>query len=484
MFFDNLKLTFFLRLLASDGVKVIRSMSIRNISIIGLGKLGASMAAGFASRGFNVIGVDVNQKTVDAVNQGNAPVQETDLQETISKYKDRISATNSHKEAILHSDISFVIIPTPSDANGAFSLQYASYAFKSIGEALKEKDSYHVVVLTSTVLPGSTRFSLLPILEESSGKKCGKDFGLCYSPEFIALGSVIRDFLNPDFYLVGQFDERSGDMLEKVNSQTALNHAPCKRMSIENAEIAKIALNSFVTLKISYANILSELCESVSGGDVDVVTDAIGQDKRIGKHYLKGGLGFGGPCFPRDNVALSFIGKALGCDCTILEQNNLYNRNHGLRLVQKIKKFLPKSGNIAVLGLAYKPLSHVVEESQGVLITRALADAGYRVACYDPLANESARKELGDHAIVMDTVPDCLRNADAIIVINQDKCFQSLTPEYLFEYTGNKIVIVDCWRYLGEEVRNHSKIKYIPLGRSLDDESSEETLKNIWNAKE
>lgn len=452
-----------------------------NISIVGLGKLGASMVAGFASRGFNVIGVDVNQKTVDAVSQGNAPVQETDLQETLNKYKDRISATNSHRDAILSSDITFVIIPTPSDVNGAFSLQYAKYAFKSIGEALKEKKSYHVVVLTSTVLPGSTRFSLLPILEKASGKKCGRDFGLCYSPEFIALGSVIRDFLNPDFYLVGQFDDRSGDMLAEVNSRTALNNAPCKRMSIENAEIAKIALNSFVTLKISYANILSELCELVPGGNVDVVTDAIGQDKRIGKHYLKGGLGFGGPCFPRDNVALSFIGKALGCDCTILDQNDSYNRNHGHRLSNKIKNFLPKGSNVAILGLAYKPMSHVVEESQGLLIARTLADVGYRVACYDPLANEGAKKELGDHAIVMDTISDCLQHADAIIVTNQDKAFKSLSAEFILKYTSDKVIVIDCWRFLNEDIKNHPRIEYLPLGVSLNDESSECILQNIWN---
>lgn len=455
--------------------------TINNISIVGLGKLGASMAAGFASRGFNVIGVDVNQKAVNAILQGNAPVQETNLQETINKFKDKITATNSHNEAILNSDITFVIVPTPSDKNGAFSLQYANYAFRSIGEALKEKSSYHVVVLTSTVLPGSTRLSLLPILENASGKKCGPDFGLCYSPEFIALGSVINDFLNPDFYLIGQYDELSGDYLESVNKRTALNNAPCKRMSIENAEIAKIALNSYVTLKISYANILSELCESIPGGNVDIVTDAISQDKRIGKHYLKGGLGFGGPCFPRDNVALSFIGNALGCDCTILEQNDKYNRNHGIRLSKKVQQLLPKGSNVAILGLAYKPMSHIVEESQGILIARALADAGYRITCFDPLANEEARKELKDHAIVMDTITDCLQQVNAVIVTNQDKHFQSLSPEDLLQYTENNIIVIDCWRCLGSEIRGHKQIQYFPLGCSFNDASSEYILKTIWN---
>ena len=190
---------------------------IQNVSVIGLGKLGASMLAGMASRGFNVIGVDITESTIRAVNEGRAPVQETDLEKMIFAHRDKIRATASHEEAVLGSDISFVIVPTPSDSRGAFELQYAKYTFEKLGKALAKKDSYHVIVLTSTVIPGATRHGLLPVLEAASGKKCGKDFGLCYSPEFIALGSVIRDFLNPDFYLVGEFDERSGDALEEVN---------------------------------------------------------------------------------------------------------------------------------------------------------------------------------------------------------------------------------------------------------------------------
>jgi UDPglucose 6-dehydrogenase len=282
---------------------------IGDVSVIGLGKLGGSMAGCLASRGFKVIGVDVSPKAVDALNAGRAPVQEPGLDDLVSGNRERIRATLSHEDAVRNSDLSFVIVPTPSDERGAFSLQYAAYAFEALGKALAKKDRYHTIVLTSTVLPGSTRYGLLPILEEYSGKRCGRDFGLCYSPEFIALGTVIRDFLNPDFFLIGEFDERSGTTLHSVLSRVALNEAPARRMSIENAELAKIALNSYVTLKISYANMLAELCESIPGGNIDVVSDALGMDKRIGRRYLTGGFGYGGPCFPRDNVALGFLGQ-------------------------------------------------------------------------------------------------------------------------------------------------------------------------------
>lgn len=452
---------------------------INDVSVIGLGKLGATMAGCLASRGFNVIGVDVSQKAVDAVNTGHTPVQETGLDEMINANKERIRATLSHEDAILNSDISFVIVPTPSDERGAFSIQYAAYAFEAIGKALAKRKDYHTVVLTSTVLPGSTRYSLLPILEKFSGKKCGKDFGLCYSPEFIALGSVIRDYLNPDFYLVGEFDERSGASLESVNARVALNHAPSKRMSIENAELAKISVNSFVTLKISYANMLADLCERIPGGDVDVVSDAIGMDKRIGRRYLTGGFGYGGPCFPRDNVALNFVGKHLGAATQILEVNDDFNRTIAPRFIERLKPYMQEGSTVAVLGLAYKPLSHVIEESSGIYLCRALADSGMRVIGYDPLANEGAQTELKGHALIADSIKFCLQDAESVLVTTPDDAFKALTPE---DYLGNKktVTVVDFWRCLPESVRKHPQIQYIPMGRCLDDAAAINKLEGLW----
>ena len=417
---------------------------INKISIFGLGKLGASMAAGFASRGFNVIGVDVSKHAVDAVNDGRAPVQETGLAELIAANRDRIRATMSSEEAIENSDVSFVIVPTPSDERGAFSIKYAAHAFRAIGKALATKARYHMIALTSTVLPGSTRYGLLPVLEAESGKKCGPDFGLCYSPEFIALGTVIHDFLNPDFYLVGQFDDRSGETLEAVNRRVCLKDPVVRRMSIENAEIAKIAINSYVTLKISFANTIADLCERVPGGDVDIVSDALGSDSRIGRKYLAGGMGFAGPCFPRDNVALSFIGSHLGANCGLLEANDAYNHSLSGRFVEKLRRIVGVANTVAVLGLAYKPLSHVVENSPGVFLARAMADAGYRVIGYDPLANESARIPLQYHALIAESLNQCLQDADVVLVTTRDDMFREFDGRRLPPGPGPG----DCNRFL------------------------------------
>lgn len=452
---------------------------VQNVSVIGLGKLGGSMAAGMAMRGMNVIGVDVNRRAVDAINQGHAPVQETGLEEAVAANRERLHATMSHEEAVLATDISFVIVPTPSDSQGSFSLQYASFAFAALGQALRAKKGYHVFVLTSTVLPGSTRHGLLPILERESGKKCGVDFGLCYNPEFIALGSVLRDFLNPDFYLLGQFDERSGDMLEQVHRKVSQNSAPIRRMSLENAELVKIAINSFITLKVSYANMMAEMAEKLPGGDVDVVSDALGMDSRIGRKYLTGGLGFGGPCFPRDNVALEYIGRKLNVDCRLLAANDSYNHDLTARLVERFKGRLRPGSTVGVLGLAYKPFSHVVEDSPGIAICQDLSDAGFRVLGYDPLAGASATAVLEYRTLVVHSLEECLADAEAVFITTRDPAFTALTAEELLAGRP-RMIVVDFWRCMPDSVKRHPAIDYVPVGCCLDDEGCASRLDTLW----
>ncbi len=452
---------------------------LNRVSIFGLGKLGASMAAAMAERGFEVIGVDISRAAVDAVNCGKAPVHETGLEEMIVRNKSRLRATTSPEDAVLNSDISFAIVPTPSDKRGAFELQYAKYAFRDIGRALKEKDGYHVVVLTSTVLPGATRHGLLPILEKESGKKCGVDFGLCYSPEFIALGSVIRDFLNPDFYLIGQFDEKSGDLLEMVNRKVCLKEPVVRRMTIENAEIAKIALNSFVTMKVSFANILADICERIPGGDVDVVSDALGSDSRIGRKYLTGGMGFAGPCFPRDNVALSFLCKEIGADGSLLLTNDTYNRELAKAFFGKLSSLVRGGETVAVLGLAYKPESHVIEESQGIFLARAFADSGIRVVGYDPLATQGAKQALQDQVIVSEYLAEALQDANVVLITTPDSVFKNLTVKDILG-KKEKVTVVDFWRCLSEEVRVHPSINYIGMGRYREELSAQARLHELW----
>jgi UDPglucose 6-dehydrogenase len=453
--------------------------NIENISVIGLGKLGGTMAACFASKGFNVVGSDINRDAVDSLNQGKAPSQEIGLDALVQANQERLSGTMSVVEAISKTQITFVIVPTPSDERGAFTLDYAKKAFAELGRALAVKDGYHVIVMTSTVLPGSTRHGLLPILESESGKKCGPDFGLCYNPEFIALGSVIKDFLNPDFYLLGQFDERSGDFLELVHNKVSENGAPTQRMNLENAELAKIAVNSFVTMKISYANTLADLCEKIPGGDIDIVSDALGMDSRIGRKYLTGGFGFGGPCFPRDNVALAFLGSSLGSDCSLLKTNDDYNRYLSSRQAEKMRGFIPEGSSIAVLGLSYKPNTHVIEESPGIYLCEELSKRGYRVFAHDDMAAADSASVLEGKAEVSDSLHETLKDASVVIITKAEPSYVNLNAD---EITRDResTILIDFWR-LRKDLVDNPKIQYMPSGICLDPEFGADKFNHLWS---
>jgi UDPglucose 6-dehydrogenase len=444
-----------------------------------MGKLGASMMAGMASRGHEVVGVDVNDAAVDAVNHGRAPVQETGLDEMIGANRSRIRATLDHADAILNSEISFVIVPTPSDERGAFSLQYAAYAFREIGQALARKPGYHTVVLTSTVLPGSSRYGLIPILEQFSGKRCGEGFGFCYSPEFVALGSVIRDFLNPDFLLIGEYDRRSGEHVESCYRDIVVNRASVARMSLENAELAKISVNAFVTTKITFANMLAEICERMPGGDVDVVSNALGMDSRIGRKYLTGGLGYGGPCFPRDNVALAFFASALGARADLPVTTDGLNRAIAHRVADYIATFAAPGSTVAVLGLSYKPHSHVIEESQAIQIVKALVDRQYRVVAFDPLAGGSANQALAGRALVLDSVASCLHDAAVVLIANADPAFTALAPAD-FTDGSRQVTVIDFWRCLEPVFSRAPGIIYIPYGHGRADSRPDHPLSALW----
>jgi len=437
-------------------------MQKSSISVIGLGKLGSPIVACFASKGFKVIGVDTNPEFIHLINKGKAPVFEPKLAEYLAANQERISATKDYKEAILNSDITFVIIPTPSKEGGGFSTKYVAEAAKEIGQALSEKTSFHLVVLTSTVTPGSTEKDLLPILEKYSGKKCGNDFGLCYNPEFIALGSVINDLLNPNFVLIGEFDLRSGQMLESFYKNICENNPPVKRMSIVNAEITKIALNTYITTKISYANMLAELCEKIPGGNVDLVTDALGCDKKVGHQYLKGALGYGGPCFPRDNRALISTAKKYGVSLLIAEATDGINKTQVPRLKELILSLLPNNGKVAILGLSYKPNTNVIEESQSIELAQVLSERGVPVTVYDPAAMDNAKQVLNDKVNFALSLEQSVKTADLVIITTPWEEFKHLNPAYL-KQGDKKVVLIDCWRMLDRK-NYQANVKYLSLG--------------------
>lgn len=415
------------------------------ISVIGLGKLGSPLAAVLASKGHQVIGVDINREFVEKINCGKASVAEPQLQELISRNRNRLRATPSYEEAVLNSNVTFLIVPTPSDQDGLFSNRYLLEAINEVGKALSKKDDYHLVVITSTVTPGSTQKEIKEALESSSGKAVGFDVGLCYNPEFIALGSVVRDMLFPDMILIGESDKKAGDLLESIYLTVCEKAPPVRRMNFINAEIVKIAINTYITMKISYANMLSDICERLLDADANVVTDAVGLDSRIGSKYLKGAVAFGGPCFPRDSIALAALAQTLGARADLAIATQSINEYQNERLFEIVKKHA-SSKKIGILGLSYKPGTYVVEESQGIKIANQLAEEGFDVSVFDPMALDEAKKILESKIHISDSLFECIGFADMIVLMIPWPEFKNITPALCKDK-----VIIDFWRILHQK---------------------------------
>jgi UDPglucose 6-dehydrogenase len=438
------------------------------VAVVGLGKLGAPLAAVLASKGNDVLGIDVNPEAVRRLEEGVAPVDEPGLQELVSQSGDRLSATTD-VAAAAGADVSILLVPTPSDERGAFSNDYVLAALEELGRGLAGRDDDHVVVVASTVMPGSCDTVIRPALERVSGRRVGETLGLCYSPEFIALGSVIRDMLEPDMVLIGESDPRAGDILEQLYGAVVENDPPFRRMSLVNAELTKIAVNTYVTMKISYANALADMCERLPGADVEAVTDALGLDTRIGRKYLRGGLAYGGPCFPRDNKAFGVLARDLGAEPLLAEATDAVNVAQTDRLARIVQSRLEAGNRVGILGLSYKPDTAVVEESPGMALARLLGNAGYEVLVYDPVATEAALRVLGGRAQGCSSAAELLVQSDVAVIATPWPEFAELPIEAL-ERESRRAVVIDCWRLLPERASNGA-VEIVRLGRPLEEAS-------------
>jgi UDPglucose 6-dehydrogenase len=435
---------------------------LKSISVVGLGKLGSPLSACFAARGFSVIAVDSDKQKVDAINHGSPPVHEPGLAELIQESEGRLSATEDTENAVRCSEATFIVVNTPSEPSGGFSLRYVAPTVEAIGKTLRSKPGFHLVVLTSTVMPGSTGGEVKSTLERVSGKTCGKHFGLCYSPEFIALGSVIRDFYFPDFLLIGESDPQSGEILTEIYRRTCKNTPFVARMNFINAEITKLAVNTYITTKISYANMIARLCEKLPEADASVVTNALGLDTRIGPRYLKGAVSYGGPCFPRDNRALAALAASVGASSGLAEATDVFNRAQIKSLAELVRHHHSGENAIGILGLTYKPDTDVVEEAFGLLLAQELSAANLRVVVYDPHAD--AGRALGTYKNVhrAGSAEDCIARSDVVVLATPWQEFCKVPAELWAKHNEPRVVI-DCWRVLNY-LEGVDGVRYVRLG--------------------
>lgn len=425
-----------------------------NVVHWGAGKLGLSLAVWNAHCGHDVVCVDDNGITVRAINESRSPIDEPQVQELLrSSTGGSLCATQGgigyvEKGVVENADIIFIIVPTPSMENGAFDLSYAKESCQVIGEALRQKDTYTLIVCVSTIMPGDSR-KLIEVLERASGQACGAHWGFCYSPEFIRQGGIIHDYANPDMLLIGGSDTRAAYALGSFYRTVVQNTSEEFYMSLESAEIAKIGLNTAVVTKLAIANQLMWLCHHTPGANAKAALEAIGADSRIGHKYFQPGLWPGGPCFPRDTVALSASLRARWLSQVFTDAIGQFSMTQCGMLHNAIMNEISPNQTVGLLGLTYKPGTSLLDESQALLLARQLrlGDEHPRVIAYDPGVAVG---------ISVQSLSELVSQSDIVVLMTPKPEFETLE---IMDLSGK--ILFDCWGHIGETNAD----KHIVLGR-------------------
>ena len=408
--------------------------SLMKISIFGMGYVGAVCSACLAREGHIVIGVDPNKTKVDIINSGRTPIIENGLDEAISTAvsEERLRTTLDAADAVNNTDISLICVGTPSQLNGSLDLKYVRNACEEIGSVLKHKDQFHIVVIRSTVLPGTITNVVIPTLEQNSGKKVGKDFGVASNPEFLREGTAIHDFYNPPKTVIGESDSQTGDLLERLYSSI---DAPILRIDLETAEMVKYADNVWHATKICFANEIGNLCKA-QGVDAHKVMDVFCQDTKLNlsPYYLKPGFAFGGSCLPKDVRALAYKGRSVDLDLPLL--NSLLPSNQ--RQIERGINMVIAQGNqkIGILGLSFKAGTDDLRESPMVILAEYLLGKGYDIKIFDHKvqlaslmgANKDYLLNKIPHVsrLLVPKLEDVLNHAGTLVIGNKDDEFKEV----------------------------------------------------------
>jgi len=436
------------------------------ISIIGAGYVGLVAAACFANRGFKVLISTKDPKKIKMINEGKAPFFEPGLDGLLRKAarSGMLQASGTRAEAVLNSDVTFVCVGTPSADDGSIDLNFIYEAAEEVGRSLRKKKGYHVVVMRSTIVPGTTD-KVTEIAEKLSGKKAGKGFGICMCPEFLRQGQAVYDTFNPDRVVIGEHDRRAGSVIEKLFKKFYKGKkVPILRMNTVSAEMVKYVSNSILATKVSFINEIANICERVPNVGVYEVAEGVGLDRRIGPLFLEAGPGFGGSCFPKDVNAIVSFSRELGYQPRILETVLKVNEEQALHVVDLARRSLGglKGRRIAILGLSFKPDTDDMREAPSIRIIKKLLEEGATVAAYDPVAASNARKIFRDRIDYADSALECLRGADCCMVVTEWDEFKKLKPRNLKRMRGRSIV--DARRIWDANKLRRAGFKYSGVG--------------------
>jgi UDPglucose 6-dehydrogenase len=409
------------------------------ISIIGSGYVGLTAAAGFCKLGHKVTCVDIDEKKVKNIELGNFPLYEPGIKEVIydAMKQNDFSITTNLSEAIYNTEITFITIPTPEMSDGKQKIKFIDIASKNIGKELKKKRVYHLVVVKSTVVPETTEKLILPNLELESGKKAGGDFGLCVNPEFLREGEALKDFLKPDRIIIGEYDKKSGDILESVYKDIK---TIIMKTDLKTAEMIKYASNTFLASKISLTNEIGNICKKL-GIDTYEVMKGVGLDHRISAYFLRSGIGFGGSCFKKDIKALINKSESLDYNPKLIKEVIKLNENQPYKIIELLKDKIGslKGEKISLLGVSFKENTDDIRESPAIPITTELIKNGAKINIYDPKASNNFKK-IFPNIHYFDDIEKCLFESDACLILSDWEDFRQLSDKH-FSKMKNKIII-------------------------------------------
>ena len=441
------------------------------ITIVGLGYVGLSTAACLASK-FHVTGIDLDLAKIGLIGKGRAPFLEKGLQPLLEAHvRNGMLQCTTNYSAASDSDIVFITVGTPSSKSGEIDLSQVRSASQSIGEAIAGSNRPTTVVVKSTVIPGTTRSVVKPILEQSSGRTSGEGFGICSNPEFLREGQAIEDTLNPSRIVIGPIDQFSRDqVLSFYRKFYGAQMPPVVETSPETAELIKYSSNAFLATKISFINLIARMCEKIPGSDVNDVARGMGLDPRIGSLFLQAGPGFGGSCFPKDVQALVDYAKRLGVDPSILESTLEVNETQPDNVVSQAEKMLNRvdGKKIAVLGLAFNPNTDDIRESRAIPVIRKLVSKGAMVGAYDPMAMDGAKRELGPIITYSTNAKACVKGTDLVIIMTAWPEFMDLSNDELTILMGGRVRILDARRIYDPAGFPNAEFTAIGLGNPHD----------------
>ncbi|WP_336001815.1 UDP-glucose 6-dehydrogenase AglM [Halorientalis halophila] len=402
-----------------------------HVSVVGSGYVGTTIAACFADLGHEVTTIDVDEAVVDAINDGEAPIHEPGLDPLVSAYGgDRLRATTDY-DAVADTDVTFLALPTPANDDGSIDTSIMEAGAESVGEAIADKDGYHLVVVKSTVVPGTTEDVLTPLLEEASGKTAGEEFGVAVNPEFLREGTAVDDFMEPDKIVVGtDGDDRALDLLAEIYEPLVLQwDVPVFETGQREAEMIKYANNGFLAAKVSLINDIGNVCKEY-GVDAYEVAEAIGLDDRIGERFLRSGVGWGGSCFPKDTSAIIQHARDAGYEPRMLEAAVEVNDRQPERLLSLLDDHVDVDGErVAVLGLAFKPGTDDIRNSRAIPVIEGLRERGAEVVGYDPVAAPEMAERFPDIEYA-DSAAAALEGASGAVVVTDWDEFATLDSEF------------------------------------------------------